>query len=185
MFRPTKSFGEEMIFNSSAVNLGASLPAYSRKPSVYLPSRITPRMPAFNSRVAISAARMFSGVSIAGRQAAMFSAGPTLTPARPPAPIAPTPRPGPPPTRVRTRRKSPRPRDRKPVGPGRERFDQADVLLVAMIVIIGAVGVALIGDLARCMRENVPDRWAPAVFMDRALDLIGRRGSAPHKALGK
>ena len=50
---------------------------------MYLPSRITPRKPAFNSRVAISAARMFSGVSIAGTQAAMFSAGPTLVPARP------------------------------------------------------------------------------------------------------
>ena len=50
---------------------------------MYLPSRITPRKPAFSSRVAISAARMFSGVSIAGTQAAMFSAGPTLVPARP------------------------------------------------------------------------------------------------------
>ena len=93
MFRPTKSFGEEMIFNSSAVNFGASAPAYSRNPSVYLPSRITPRKPAFNSRVAISAARIFSGVSIAGTQAAMFSAGPTLVPARPLARIACTARP--------------------------------------------------------------------------------------------
>ena len=32
MFRPTKSIGEEMIFNSSAVNFGASLPAYCEKP---------------------------------------------------------------------------------------------------------------------------------------------------------
>ncbi len=37
MFKPTKSIGDEMIFNSSAVNFGASLPAYCRKPSVYLP----------------------------------------------------------------------------------------------------------------------------------------------------
>ena len=71
-----------MIFNSSAVNFGASLPEYSRKPSVYLPSSMTPSKPAFNSRVAISAARTFSGVSNAGTQAAMFSARPTLVPAR-------------------------------------------------------------------------------------------------------
>jgi hypothetical protein len=88
MLRPAKSIGEPMIFNSSAVNFGASLPAYSRKPSVYLPSSTTPMKPAFNSRVAISVARMFSGVSIAGTQAAIFSAGPTLTPARPRARIA-------------------------------------------------------------------------------------------------
>src|ERR1700748_2101066 len=88
MFSPTKAVGEEQVFDASAVNFGASLPAYSRNPSVYLPSRITPRKPAFSSRVAISAARIFSGVSIAGRQAAMFSAGPTLGPARPLAPVA-------------------------------------------------------------------------------------------------
>src|SRR6266516_3015213 len=83
MLRPTKSFGCEMIFNSSAVNFGAFLPANCRNPSVYLPSRMTPRKPEFNSRVAISAARTLSGVSNAGTQAAMFSAGPTLVPARP------------------------------------------------------------------------------------------------------
>src|SRR3954449_10105796 len=83
MLRPTKSLGEEMIFNSASVNFGAAGPAYCRNPSVYLPSRITPRKPEFNSRVAISAARTFSGVSNTGTQAAMFSAGPTLVPARP------------------------------------------------------------------------------------------------------
>ncbi len=65
----------------------------ARKPSVYLPSSMTPRRPAFSSRVAISAARTFSGVSNAGTQAAMFSAGPTLVPARPCARIACTARP--------------------------------------------------------------------------------------------
>ena len=88
MLRPTKSLGEEMIFNSSAVNFGASLPANCRNPSVYLPSRMTPRKPELSSRVAISAARTFSGVSNAGTQAAMFSAGPTRVPARPCARIA-------------------------------------------------------------------------------------------------
>ena len=47
----------------AAVNFGAAAPAYCRNPSVYLPFRITPRKPEFSSRVAISAARTFSGVS--------------------------------------------------------------------------------------------------------------------------
>jgi hypothetical protein len=42
-----------------------------------------------------------------------------------------------------------------------------------MIVVVGAVGVAVILDLAWGVGERVPDRAAAAVFVDRALDLIG------------
>src|SRR5215470_13444928 len=52
-----------MIFNSSGVNFGASLPENSRKPSVYLPSSVTPSSAAFSSLVAISVARMCAAVA--------------------------------------------------------------------------------------------------------------------------
>ena len=79
--------------------------------------------------------------------------------------------------------KNPRPCDRKAIGLDAELFYQADVFLVAVIVIVGAIGRAVIGDPARRVGEGVPDRTAPAVFGDRALDLIGRGRRAPHKAV--
>jgi hypothetical protein len=42
-----------------------------------------------------------------------------------------------------------------------------------VIVIVGAVRVAVILDLARGVGERIPDRAAAAVFVDRAFDLIG------------
>ena len=82
-------------------------------------------------------------------------------------------------------RKHPRPRDRKSIGLDAEIPDQADVFLVAMVVIVGAVGVAAVLDLARRVRESVPDRTAAAVFVDGAFDLIGRRGGAPDEIFRK
>ena len=81
--------------------------------------------------------------------------------------------------------KYPRPRDREPVVLDAEIPDQADVFLVAMVVIVGAVPGRLVLDLARRVRKSVPDRAAAAVFIDGALDLIGRRGGAPRKTFGK
>src|SRR2546423_5525198 len=52
-----------------------------------------------------------------------------------------------------------------------------------MIVIVGAVCVAVIADLARRVGERIPDRAASAVFIDGALDLIGGSGGAPYKAV--
>ena len=80
-------------------------------------------------------------------------------------------------------RKHPRPRDRKPIGLDAEISDEADIFLVAVIMIVGAVGVAAVLDLARCMSKSVPDRTAAAVLVDGALDLIGRRGRAPDEIL--
>jgi hypothetical protein len=42
-----------------------------------------------------------------------------------------------------------------------------------VIVIVGAVRVAVILDLAGRVGERIPDRAAAAVFIDRALDLLG------------
>ena len=81
--------------------------------------------------------------------------------------------------------KYPRPCDRKPVVPDAEIPDQPDVFLVAMVVVVGAVAGRLVLDLARRVRKSVPDRAAAAVFIDGALDLIGRGGGAPHKTFGK
>jgi len=51
-----------------------------------------------------------------------------------------------------------------------------------MIVSLARVGVAAIADLAGRCGKNIPDRAAAAVFVDRALDLVGRRCRAPDKA---
>jgi hypothetical protein len=52
-----------------------------------------------------------------------------------------------------------------------------------MIVIVGAVAVAVDRSiLPGVCAKRVPDRAAAAVFVDGALDLIGRGGGAPHKA---
>src|SRR4029077_14325590 len=81
--------------------------------------------------------------------------------------------------------KHPRPCDRKPVGLGPQSPDEANVFLVAVIVLVGAVAIASVRDLARRVAKSVPDRPAAAVFVDRALDLIRGGRRAPQKALRK
>jgi len=68
-------------------------------------------------------------------------------------------------------RKDPRPGNGEPVGLDAHLPHQPDVIPVAMIVIVGDVGVIAIPDLARRMRVGIPDRCAAAVFPDGALDL--------------
>ena len=83
--------------------------------------------------------------------------------------------------RTRSLGKHPRPRDRKSIGLGPQFPDQPDVFLVAVIVVVGAVGVAAIRDLARRMRKGIPDRTTAAVFIDGAFDLIRGSRGAPYK----
>ncbi len=78
-------------------------------------------------------------------------------------------------------RKYPRPGDRETIGLDPQFPDQADVFLVSMVVIVGAVRVAVILDLAGRVGERIPDRAAPAVLIDRALDLIRGSCGAPKK----
>src|SRR6476646_1768005 len=54
-----------------------------------------------------------------------------------------------------------------------------------MIVIVGAVGVAVIPDLAGRVGEGVPDRAASAVLVDSAFDLIRGSGGTPQKPVRK
>src|SRR4051812_49223753 len=51
-----------------------------------------------------------------------------------------------------------------------------------MVVIVGDVTVRIVGNLARCVREGVPDGRHASVFGDGALDLIGRGCGAPAEA---
>src|SRR5258705_7988364 len=51
-----------------------------------------------------------------------------------------------------------------------------------MIVIVGAVRVAVIGDLAGRVGERIPDRASAAVLVDGALDLVRGSGGGPEKA---
>src|SRR5262249_4708287 len=82
-------------------------------------------------------------------------------------------------------RKHARPGDREAVRLDAERLDQLHVFLVAVIVLVGAIAIAVVADLAGGVRKRVPDRGPAAVFIDRALDLVGRGRGAPDKALGK
>lgn len=82
-------------------------------------------------------------------------------------------------------RKNTRPRDRKTIGFHAQRLHQLHVFLVAMIVVVGAVGIAAVDYLARRVRKSIPDRRSAAVFPDGAFDLKGRRRSAPEKAFWK
>ncbi|MET3989378.1 hypothetical protein ABID65_001004 [Bradyrhizobium sp. S3.9.2] len=86
---------------------------------------------------------------------------------------------------ARSIRKHPRPRNREAVGLDAERLNQRDVVLVAVIVLVGAVAGRAVLDLAGRVAENVPDRLAAAVLVDGALDLVGRGRRAPQKILGK
>jgi hypothetical protein len=54
-----------------------------------------------------------------------------------------------------------------------------------MIVIAGHVARVTVFDLAGRMAEAIPNRFAAAVFIPRAFDLISGRRSAPDKVFGK
>src|SRR5262249_34875007 len=58
---------------------------------------------------------------------------------------------------------------------------QLHVLPVAVVVVVGDVSGVAVLDLARRVRVRVPDRWALAVLVPRALDLVGRGGRAPEE----
>src|SRR6185437_3435814 len=79
-------------------------------------------------------------------------------------------------------RKHARPGNRKTISLGAEVLDEADVFLVAVIMIVGAIGVGVVADLAGRMAERIPDRGAAAVLVDGAFDLIGRGRRAPDEA---
>src|SRR5215472_1358898 len=77
------------------------------------------------------------------------------------------------------------PRDGETVALQVQGFGQCDVLRVKMILIARDIAVHATPDLARCMREPVPDRFAFAVFVPRTFHLIGSRGCAPEEIVGE
>jgi hypothetical protein len=54
-----------------------------------------------------------------------------------------------------------------------------------VVVIVGEIAGGVVLDLARRVRERIPDRAAAAVLVHRALDLVGRGGGAPHEVFRK
>ena len=76
-----------------------------------------------------------------------------------------------------------RPGNREAVAVQIHRAQERDVFLPAMIGIAGYVAGVAILDLAGSMREAVPDRFALAVFLPRAFDLISGGGRAPEEIL--
>src|SRR6516164_3649807 len=82
-------------------------------------------------------------------------------------------------------RKYTRPGDREAISLHAQFLDQADVVLVEMIVIVGTIGVGLVADLARRVAEDVPDRGTAAVLVDGPFDLIGRGRGAPDEPVRK
>ena len=65
-----------------------------------------------------------------------------------------------------------RPRDRESITFDAERLHQLDVLLVAMIVIVGDVTIGVGHDLTGCVRERIPNGNTAAVVFCCPLDLI-------------
>src|SRR5262249_55732094 len=53
-----------------------------------------------------------------------------------------------------------------------DRAHQRDILLVAVIVVVGDIAVLVVLDPPRRVREPIPDRLALTVLVPRALDLI-------------
>jgi hypothetical protein len=76
-----------------------------------------------------------------------------------------------------------RPGDREAVGVEAEASHQPNVLAIAVVVVAGDVADVAVLDLARRVRERVPDRRTAAVGAVRAFDLIGRGRRAPQKAV--
>src|SRR5262249_54550158 len=73
----------------------------------------------------------------------------------------------------------PRPGDREPVRVRADVLHQRDVLLVAVVMVVGDVAGVVILDLPGRMGVGVPDRDALAVLVPGPLDLIGGRRDAP------
>src|SRR5262249_15950528 len=82
-------------------------------------------------------------------------------------------------------RKDARPGDGEAIGVGAKRTHERHVLLVSMVVIVGDVSGVAVLDLARRVREGVPDRRTLAVLVPRAFDLVRRGGRAPEKTIGE
>ena len=78
-----------------------------------------------------------------------------------------------------------RPRNRKAVTVQIHRAQQRNIFLPAMIGIASYIARVAILDFARGMREAVPDRFALAVCLPRAFDLIGGSSRAPEKIPGE
>src|SRR5262249_19010153 len=74
--------------------------------------------------------------------------------------------------RARALREDARPGDGEPVGGRVDVLHQRDVLLVAVVVVVGDVAIVVVLDVAGRVREFVPDRLALAVLVPSALDLI-------------
>ncbi len=73
----------------------------------------------------------------------------------------------------------------KPVAVEVQRAHQRNIFAIAMIVIAGDVTVRAVLDLARSVRETVPNGFALAVLVPCALDLKRGRGGAPIEIFGE
>ena len=78
-----------------------------------------------------------------------------------------------------------RPGDREPVVLHAHFLHERDVFAEAMVMVAGDVAGMSLEDLARLMREAIPYARALAVFVRRALDLIGGGRRAPDKVLAE
>ena len=78
-----------------------------------------------------------------------------------------------------------RPGEREAVPADPEVGHQGDVLLVAVVVVVGDVARVAVLHLAGGVRERVPDRRLAAVLVDGALDLVARGRGAPGEAVGE
>src|SRR5215204_3728231 len=75
------------------------------------------------------------------------------------------------------------PGHREAVGLHPELGHQVEVFFQAVVLVAGYVTRVAVMYLTRSVAERVPDRGAAAVFVYRALDLVGGRSRAPQKVL--
>src|SRR5258708_5048185 len=88
-------------------------------------------------------------------------------------------------SRAGTRWLNARPGNREAIAVQVHRTHQSDVFFPAVKRIASHVAAVTILDLSGSMREVVPDRFALAVFVPCAFDLVRSRGSAPEEILRK
>src|ERR687898_50321 len=77
------------------------------------------------------------------------------------------------------------PGHREAVGLHPELGHQVEIFFQAVVLVAGYVTRVAVMYLTRGVAERVPDRRAAAVFVYRALDLVGRRSRAPQEVLWK
>ena len=84
-----------------------------------------------------------------------------------------------------TFRQNTRPTKRKTVIWITQRLHDLDVFLPTMVVVAGDISGITIQDFSWCMRKDIPNGFALAIFVDCPFNLIRSSGCSPHEVIRK